>query len=228
MKSKLLQSVMAVVCVLPLISTAGADIIGPDYPAPGGNSWAPSGGDAVSSGGVNYVYSSFDSSAFTDLYWGAWDVTTTSATLDGTLHGLTFSGVSGNTATWTGSTSWYDHNVYPSGENHPSVPIELNITITGTGSWVAATDLGLTGRSDCLWDTSKGQDFTANLQFLADAGTGLKPLDQFPVQTHLNMQSNFSGGFYSTPAVPEPSTLVLFGIGAISLLGWARRRRRTA
>jgi hypothetical protein len=99
MNTNLFRSVMALVCVFTLISTAGAGLIGPDYPAPGGNSWAPSGGPAVFAGGINYIYSDFDSSAFTDLYWGAWDTTTTSATMDGTLHNLAFSGVSGNTAT---------------------------------------------------------------------------------------------------------------------------------
>jgi hypothetical protein len=199
MSLKLLQTVMAIGYVLSLVSIAGAVIIGPAYPAPGGNSWASSGILPVHLGGVNYIYSGFDSSAFTDLYWGAWDATTTSATLDGTLHNLAFSGVSGNTATWTGTTSWYDHNVYPDGQNYPSIPIKLDITITGTGSWVAAAGLGLTGRSDYVWDTTKGQDYTANLQFLADAGSGMKPLDQFPVQDYLNMQANFWGGFYSIP-----------------------------
>jgi hypothetical protein len=119
-----------------------------------------------------------------------------------------------------GTTSWYDHW---NRINYPAIPIKLNIAITGDGSWVSAASLGLTDRSDYLWDTNNGQNYTANLQFLADSGSGMKPLDQFQVETYGNMQANFSGGFYSTP---EPSILVLFGIGVISLLGYSWRRRR--
>jgi hypothetical protein len=237
MKSKLLHGVMAIGCVLFLVSTAGAVITGPAYPAPGGNSWAwaPNpplpGVSAVHLGGVNYIYTNFDPSAFTDLYWGAWNVTTTSATLDGTLHNLAFSGFTGSTAKWTGTTSWFKHDVPhpggPDGEWVYNVPIELRIAITGTGSWVAAAGLGLTGRSDYLWDTSKGQNFTANLQFLADAGGGMQPLDQFNVGDFNEMQANFSGGFYSTPPVPEPTTIVIWSLlGSLAIgIGWWRKRK---
>jgi hypothetical protein len=225
MNSKLLQSVLAMVCVLSLVGVAGAALTGPGYPAPGGNvfgwNYAPPTVTAVAPGGVNYIYSGFDSSAFTDLYWGAWDLTTTSATLDGTLHNLTSSGVTGNTQKWTGTTSWYDHYRL---QNHANVPIELQITITGTGSWVSATSLGL-ARPDYLWNTNKGSNYTANLQFLADAGSGMQALNTFAVEDYLKMQANFSGGFYSSPAVPEPATIIVWSLlgGLGIVLGWRRR-----
>lgn len=230
MNVKSLLGIAAIACVFAVVNPVGAAIVGPTYPAPGGNSWASNGGSAVHAGGVDFAYTNFDPSAFTDLYWGAWDVTTTSATLDGVLRTLAFDGVSGNVATWRGTTNWLDHLT---GAWHDNVPIQLDIAITGNGSWVAAADLGLIGRSDYLWDTSRGNDFTANFLFSADAGVnhgGLKPLDEFEVgaSTSPNMQSNFSGGFFATaaPSVPEPAAVVVWLLLGILSFVFCRSRRK--
>jgi hypothetical protein len=230
MASKWICGLIVFGLVLSLVAVAGAAIQGPTYPAPGGNDLAMIGNGAVYPNGINYSYSNFDSSAFTNIYWGAWDLVSTSATLDGTPHNLTYSGIAGNTAVWEGVTSWFDHN---NQINYKSLCIRLEITITGSGSWVQASSVGLTGRSDYVWDTNQGQSFSANLQFFAKANVpgGYQALSQFPVEHQGNTQAEFSGGFFYTPpssAVPEPATIIIWSLlGGVSMV-FAWRRLKSA
>jgi hypothetical protein len=223
----MLKNVLAIGCIMLVAEIAEASVAGPEYPAPGGNGWSSGGGSSVKSGGVTYSYSGFHSGEFTDLYWGAWSSTTTSAGLDGVLHTLTFSQVTGNVATWTGTTNWYDHTT----GRTQTVNTQLQISITnGTGSWVSAASLGLTERSDYLWNTEGGHSFDANLLFSGNTGAGLVPLGDIPVgssSSHL-MVSSFSGGFYYTPpaTVPEPSTIAIWSLlGAAGAVRCRLRRR---
>ena len=64
-------------------------------------------------------------------------------------------------------------------------------------------------------------------EIISDIPPGYGILYSGPPLNVADMMGTFTVMYTYAPAgVPEPSTLVLLGIGAISLLGWARRRRR--
>ncbi len=216
------------VCVLLLATFSRfvlADTIpaGPDYPAPGGNSYSSSGspGDP---GGVTANYSAFDVSGLTGLWQGLWDTTTPTAGLDGSAHLLTFSSVSGSTGTWTGTTSWTDPDT---STFYSSIPLKMDISITaGTPTWSTLPIAGYTFPAiGAVIDNSAGGDYSINIQFSADTGGGFVPLNTVRQASGGDTNSSISLGFYSV-AVPEPSSVVLCGLGMFGVAGFAIRKRR--
>lgn len=213
---------------LLLASTAGAaPLTGPGYPAPGGNAFsatgAPSAGDA---GGRNFNYSGFDNSYFDLLYWGPqWGAGPgPQAGLDGVLHSLSFLSISGTTAIWEGTTS-YASPGGPGPASCASCPIRLEIDVVAVPWVLEGAVSGLSGLAPgigAVVDNPSGIDFTANLRFLANLGSGFVPINSVPQGSGGLTQSSMSGAFYS--AVPEPSVLMMLGLGVASLAG---RRRPT-
>ena len=65
-----------------------------------------------------------------------------------------------------------------------------------------------------------GQQYNSN-----DAYAGGAAFDQNGNSVPLPVDLVFSEGLH---AVPEPSSISMFGIGALGLLGYSRRRRQTA
>lgn len=205
-------------------SSASAALIGPVYPAPGGNTFS-SVGSQISAAGATRTYSGFDTSQFSELYWGASSSSLPTAGLDGVDHVLSFLSTSGTTATWTGTTTWFNHD---SSQTLPNVALRLVIDIGGLGAnpWVTASSLGLAPSIGAVVNLSTGSSFTANLKFMADTGTGFQALNAIDA-TNLT-RAGFAGAFYyadplvDPAAVPEPQSLALFGLG---LLAVAMRRR---
>ena len=201
-----------------LPATGHAQLVGPTYPAPGGNTF------------VAGTYSGFDTSAFSQLYWGASSAALPGAGLDGSLHGLTFSGVAGTTATWVGTTGWTDTR---NGGNtfYANVPIALQVTVTGLGAtpWLPAGAVpGLAASVGAVIDDSAGLSFTRTLAWTATAAgyAANTPLSQIQVGPTPNLTvTSFTGGFYATAPVPEPAgyALALAGFG---VLGFSARRRQ--
>lgn len=215
-------SMAAYVCAAPL-NYPGA------YPPPGGVTLnfagAASPGDA---GGSSFVFTGFDNSAFTALYWGTYDDNSTgnsvTAGLDGTAAALAFSSSSGTTATWTGLTTYTNPHTLVTTSN---VPIEMIVSISGLGAspWVPAVPLGLPAGMGAVVDDSTGADFTANVQFLANVGGGFVALNSIDNGGGLT-NSSISGGFFSP--VPEPASFVLCGslLATVLVGGLTKARRR--
>jgi hypothetical protein len=183
-------------------------ITGPSFPPDGGTvSFSFSGTSAANPGGLTVSFTDFTpDSTWSDLYWGPASNALPTAGLDGTAHSLTFSGISGTTATWAGTTSWTDPNT---STLYTGVPLEVRITITGLGAtpWVLSTSVdGLdpgpgAGTGAVVDDTTSQSDFSANTQFLADIptdGTGNFIALNDVMTTGGMTNSSFTGGFYSS------------------------------
>ena len=111
--------------------------------------------------------------------------------------------ISGNVATWAGTTSWFNPG---DSTTYYDVPLELRLTITGLGAtpWALSTsipglDPGPGSGIGAVVDNSAASNFSWNAQFLADIptdGTGnFIALNTVP--TSGGTSSSFGGGFYS-------------------------------
>jgi len=213
--------------------TSASALDGALWPAPGGNTFAWSGGGSAGDvGGTDGNYGNFDNSAYIDLFWGPqWDLSGPQAGLDGVFHDLSFLSVSGTTAIWEGVTS-YTSPGGPGPASCGSCPIRLVIDIgglTGTPWLLEASVPGLTGLAPgvgAVVDITAGLDFVANLRVLADLGSGFTAINPVPQSASGGpwAVSSISGGFYSN--IPEPSTALLVSLGLIGMGSRARRRSR--
>ncbi len=203
--------------------------VGPVYPAPGGNVWNGSGNGT--SGTATWDYSNFNTSGLDALYFGLnqVDYGPAGAGLDGSLTAFTFSGISGQTATWEATTTWYNSvNLNPTAAN-----TRLLMTVTGLGATPWTTDLTSVGLDDtgtfgvlgAVVDNSAGLDFTLLWSIEADTGSGWQSIQSvLQHNTHDgDSVSSIATGFYSVATVPVPAAVWLFG-SAIGLLGWMRRK----
>src|SRR5262249_37639383 len=62
---------------------ATTSYLGPVYPAPGGNTFTPS-GDIASAGGETWTFGGFDTSQFGQMVWGPWDANSVKLSFDAT------------------------------------------------------------------------------------------------------------------------------------------------
>jgi hypothetical protein len=185
---------------------------GPAFPPVGGNVDYNFTGDANTAGGSQLSLFNFSPTSWTALYWGAASGDLPTAGLDGSLHSLSFGGISGGNTivTWQGTSPWTN----PSDSTVHVVPIQLTITLITPPSGVVWTDSTTISGLDPGAGTGIGavvnvapsgtaQNFTVQFEYKADIPTddptGFIPFSNVPqIGGGLTVES-FDGGFYSQP-----------------------------
>jgi hypothetical protein len=196
-------------------------ILGPVYPAPGGNTFFSS-GDPVNPGGMSVSYGSFNPAAYGQLWWTMTSIANPYDTsFSGGSGDMSFLSYAGGIATWqsTANLTFYD----PLLGHDVSFPTEFQVSAISGGATYDTTP------TTPAWLVSGA--FSGNEQYLALDGSTWVPLgpyyDSFNHQCSGGcLETDSNGGFYYTrPATtPEPSSLVLLGSGILGLAVMFRRK----
>lgn len=216
-------------------STAGhADVLTGSgvYPPPGGVTFLGT-GSSPDAGVKTASYSNLNPLDYTNLWWGP----ALQATMNGTLSSLTFLSAVGNTATWTGTTSVFDHAT----STTMPITVEFIATITSGGSgWITPSSVGISGDPLEVAQIT-GTSFVVTEQFLAKTGAGsyqtfsglFNSLNGGPDPSQTLDRTSLNGGFFytdpsfSTGAVPEPSTwaMMILGFAGVGFMAYRRKSK---
>ncbi|MFH0726576.1 MAG: PEP-CTERM sorting domain-containing protein [Pseudomonadota bacterium] len=230
MKKKFLEGLLITLISIGVHSLAMGEIVGPVWPAPGGTNWVFS-GDIGRTGGLTINYSGLDTAKFENLYWGPWQGAPIAASLNGGSYEsneiMNPISISGNVAFWMGTSYLNVVGTY-SGYCNTRFTMTVSDGSTNPIYLINPNPLGLSGVNVLA---PVDGNFSVNLLFeaLFPIG-GWQPLNTGFDQLHTTSTtaSNFSGGFYYTPAatVPVPSTIFLLGAGLVGLAGVARKKMK--
>jgi hypothetical protein len=227
-----LQSLCFLFALAAVPGAVASSLTGPVYPPPGGVTFSGTG--SIGSGiGRTGFYTSFDSSAYGDLYFGpssVLDVYTTNA-----QAAMTFLGYDPITgiAEWQSTNNWtFVDGITSSTITNGTIFKFQAQNYTGVATGFIASGLALTNKG-AVGATGNASDpllhvtgnFQIQMEFITAGGTPVSDLFNAdhggPSQQVHTSESN--GFYYSDPA-PEPGTWVLM-ISALAGLVIISRRR---
>lgn len=209
----------------PAMTSASVIYAPGGYPAPGNNTYTSS-GTGVDPGGVTNTYSGFDPTQYSSLYFVV-DASNYAPDLYQTTPNngpgtLTYNAALSNLS--TGQLAFTGTTIINSGlHGNVTTDTELLVTLSGgTGlPLLSAASLGIPSADGAALSVGGGP-FTANFQFLME--NSYCPLEAAAAcYSNINggqndtLQSDVTGGFYYTPAVPLPAAvwLLLSGLGGL-------------
>ena len=208
---------------------------GPVYPPPGGNLFSSSGASG-SGTGATLKYSGFDSTAYSQLWWGPTSVQNVcNANSSSSCGSMSYTGYNSSTgvAEWD-STSMWSYTDGFNGSHNYNTRLLLQFQPAGTTGGIGSTFLPATtiGPAPGAVLQVTG-NFQAQVLFEADVNNTWTPvLNEYnsinESQANAPVQTSLNGGFWSTPPAsptPEPAGLLYMGSGLLGIGGWIRRRR---
>lgn len=161
------------------------------YPAPRGNTFTKTGAQNQP-GGRNGTYAVPSLASYSALYWGPSGPITMQLQASAPLVTMQLVSVTGNTAVWMGSSSYFDGI-----STSTTVSLRFTMTLTSGGNLIGPNTIaGLTVPAvDVL---AAGGNFTVNTIFEANPGGSWQAIG--PMRNTSGQTSSFGGAFYSTDA----------------------------
>ena len=225
MRNSLIVAVLC--CLSALVHAEVPSLTG--WPPPGGVSYSGS-GSPITSGGLTWSYSGFDSSAYGDLYYTlSQPVLSYRGSYGDTLsYNAGASGLAAGTAVWSGWTQVLDTSgIWRTFETRAVLTIT---DFSGNAlSLIEAGHVGLPSTVGALLDVNGS--FKANWQFLARSSQGGSwQAAGFLYDTTSKLYSNqlsssIGSAWYATAPVPEPEVYGMLCVGLLMIGRIARRRR---
>ncbi len=200
-------------------------IVGPTFPAPGGNTTVSTGSPPTTGVRTN-TYSGFDFSHYEHVWWGP----VIGAAMDGSINSpsetLSFAGLSVDnlTATWTGLTSV--GGVFYSGPVFTKFTAVIN---PGSGSaiWSTAAGAGISGPNEVVSISPSANSFSVSYALTASSSIGgsYVPFLQFFNQVNAGggAVSSINGQFFA-----DPITLAYGSYDTQSTTGQAKGRSNSS
>ncbi|MFT7220493.1 MAG: hypothetical protein ACI8Z1_002110 [Candidatus Azotimanducaceae bacterium] len=221
---------VSLICLFAFVSSTNAAVLGPTYPAPGGNTFSGSG--SGTEGGANWNYGGFDSGAYDQMWFGLnnTDYGISGAGLHGSANPFVLFSVSGTTAEWRADTTWKISTSTTDEHKDAQTRLLMDVSGLGTNPWITdlvGIGLGAFLNIGAVVDLSAGSAFSLNWEIEADTGSGWQNLNgPSGVQQHADHDgfnnSSFATGFYYTESVPAPGGLLLLALGFVAM-GLKRR-----
>lgn len=210
--------------------TSQAAPIAAGFPAPGGTTFSSTGLNLVDSPGRTRIYSGFDTSAWSILYWQITTGFIGDLTFDTALAASATPSISGNQITWSFSDQWNIATAFGTVTTSATLRTRfyqmdgvtplLASDFVSLGAGYPQTMLEITAADLAAW----GGGFQVNQLFMVG---GMDAADYYnSLATSGGFNSTTNAGFWYEPAaVPEPTTLTLLGAG---LAAGARKLRKRA